>query len=210
MVMYYGRNRENFFSQPSSVVEGNEEEKFLLIQSVIDEKERINSKTKDINQLLLEAFEDNHLSDICQSREIEKLIGYLIDKKILVPQNTADFNDDSRGWYNVDSFVSVQTYVAGHTIVGSAAAVVVAAITVAVGAAIALVIRKPDEENQRVEIELKNSIYKSCALLASKFGGVDFGNEAYDFFQKLENGTYRIVKKDVDNSEDSIVGYSPC
>lgn len=200
--MYYGRNRENFFSRPSSVLEKNIGERTLSIQSVLKKRKILNNETRDVNRLILEAFADNQLSEICKSKNTERFIKYLIDKNILVAESSGSTSKDTRGWFKTDSVVYTQTYAAGHTMVGSEAAVFILAI--AVGVAIA--VRKPGpEENKSVEIELKNSIYKNCSLLAAKLGGQEFGQEVYKFFGKLENGTYRLLQRDEELSGEAAI-----
>ncbi|MBF0004022.1 hypothetical protein HAX44_00215 [Enterococcus faecalis] len=199
--MYYGRNRENFFSKPSSVVEEAIGEKSLLIQSVLKEREFISNKTKDVNELILEAFEDEKLSDICKSKNTEKFINYLIDKNILVAESNSSLNN-VRGWFKSESVIYVQTYAAGHTMVGSEAAVFLIAIAVGVTVAV----NKPGPEEKRsASFELKNSIYKNCSLLATKLGGDEFGLEIYNFFGKLENGTYKLLQKDDEISGNTTI-----
>lgn len=71
--MYYGRNRENFFSRPSSVLEKNIGERTLSIQSVLKKRKILNNETRDVNRLILEAFADNQLSEICKSKKYRKI-----------------------------------------------------------------------------------------------------------------------------------------
>jgi hypothetical protein len=99
------------------------------------------------------------------------------------------------------------TYVAGHTIVGSEAAVFIVAI--AVGLAFAVGVKTTQQDKLRVGLNLKNSLYKNCIGLISKISGADFVDELYDFFVKLETGVYEIVVKDEKNEQIEI-GHGYC
>ncbi|EMF0060615.1 hypothetical protein PFZ79_002446 [Enterococcus hirae] len=183
----YDRKRVNLFGIPNSV-RRNRKAKMnkLKINSDFSVVSVNSSQKKDVNQMLVELFEDNNFEQICKTEDKKQFVNYLYKNGILSVAAQSGISDKN-GWLQAHAYVSTET-------------VAVAALQVlAVVGVVAVAIITADDVNEckiekstYFETEIRNPILNICRILAYKFGSKKFSENVSELFNGLENGKYVI------------------